>query len=185
MTEIQMDRRGFLRTTAGGSLAILAASMLPTGCSRDYPQSGSDAYVLKSMTPKEYATARAAAEAMLVGVPVTSSSVAQRMDLELSRVGDPVRSDMKTVLNLIEHATPLGLHAKRFTALTPDQRRMYLNTWATSRFVLRRGAYQALKGFVSYFAYVQDSTRELTRFPGPWPERMKYPAFPVDFGEIA
>ena len=180
-----LDRRGFLRVTAGGGVAIVVASLLPAGCSTDYPQASVDAYKLQSLTDKEYGIVRAAAEAMLVGVPVTAQSVAQLIDRELALVGDPIRTDMKSVLGLIEHATILDLRARRFTALTPAQRRSYLDTWAQSRIDLRRAAYQALKSFVVYFAYVQDSTRALTHFPGPWPERSKLPVVPVDFGEIA
>jgi hypothetical protein len=50
--------------------------------------------------------------------------------------------------------------------------------------MLRRGAYTALKGFVNYFAYSDPATRSITRFPGAWPERFKFPAYPVDFGEV-
>lgn len=179
-----LDRRSFLRTTAGGTLAIAIASMLPAGCTRDFPQALNDGHKLLSLTDREYATARAAAEAMLVGVPVTPASVAQAIDRELQAVGEPIRSDMKTVFGLIEHATILGFHARPFTALSAEQRRSYLETWAQSRFDIRRGAYQALKSFVVYFAYIQDVTRPMTHFPGPWPERMQLPVKPVDFGEI-
>ena len=181
-----MDRRGFLRATAGGATVIAVAALLPAGCARDYPQATSDSYTLRALTDKEYATARAAAEAMLVGVPVTSWSVAQAIDRELALVGEPVRGDMRTVLNLMEHATILGGRLGRFTALSPAQRRTYLETWAHSRFEVRRAAYQALKGFVVYFAYSQDATRVLTGFPGSWPEqRIPIAAYDVDFGDIA
>lgn len=182
---ITTDRRGFLRASLGGAGAIVLASFLPAGCARDYPQSAEDDYEPQSLTLKEYAVARAAAEALLVGVPVSAASVAQRIDRELVVAGDPMRTDMKTVLRLMEHATPLGGRARRFTALTPAQRRRYLAGWSKSRFNLRRGAYQALKGFVMYFAYIQPETRAVTRFPGPWPEHGALPVVPVDFGEIA
>ena len=186
MTDMHLDRRGFLRTTAGGATAIVVASLLPAGCTADYPQASRDGYTLRALTDKEYATARAAAAAMLPGVPVTPQSVAQGMDRELAAVGDPVRSDMKAVLGLIEHATILDLHARRFTALNATQRLAYLETWKRSRYSLRRGAYQALKSFVYYFAYSQDATRAITRFPGTWPENgVPIPAYPVDFGDIA
>jgi hypothetical protein len=185
MGEPLLDRRSFLRTTAGGTVAIAVASVLPAGCARDFPQASQDGYKLLTLTDRQYATARAAADAMLVGVPVTSASVAQAIDRELLAVGDPIRTDMKTVLSLVEHATLLGFHARPFTALNADQQRAYLQTWARSRFDIRRAAYQALKSFVVYFAYIQDSTREMTRFPGPWPERMHLPVTPIDFGEIA
>ena len=179
-----LDRRGFLRVSAGGAAAIAFASLLPAGCASDYPQAEQDRTDRKSLTEKEYAVARAAAEALLIGVPVTAAIVAARIDQELAWVGDPIRADMKTVLNLMEHATPLGGRMRRFTALTPEQRLAYLNGWRNSRFQLRRAAYQALKGFVYYMAYIDPATRSLTGFTGPWPERVKIAAYPVDFGEV-
>ena len=169
---------------AGGTGAIVLASVLPAGCSRDYPQAEEDQANLKALTPKEYAVARAAAEAMLAGVPVSATTVAKRIDQELAAVGDPIRTDMKTVLNLTEHLTPLAGRIRRFTALSPEQRLAYLQTWRRSRFQLRRAAYNALKSFVYFFAYIDDATRPLTRFNGPWPERSRLPVKPVDFGEI-
>jgi hypothetical protein len=183
---LQLDRRGFLRTTAGGAAAVVAASLLPAGCSTDYPQAALDGHALQALTDKQYATARAAAEAILVGVPVTAASVAAGIDRELAAVGEPVRTDMKTVLSLMEHATFLNLHVHRFTELTPADRLRNLESWAHSRFTLRRAAYQALRSFVVYFAYIQDSTRSITKFPGTWPERhIPIAPYDVDFGEIA
>lgn len=184
-TSLHPDRRGFLRASFGGAAAVLAASLLPTGCAREYPQASDDGYAPTALTEKEYAVARAAAEALLVGVPVTAASVAQGIDRELQLAGEPMRSDMKTVLRLLEHATPLGGRVRRFTALAPAERRSYLEGWSRSRFNLRRAAFQALRSFVTFFAYIQPATRALTRFPGPWPEHGQLPVVPVDFGEIA
>jgi hypothetical protein len=180
-----IDRRGFLRGTAGGAAAIALASWLPTGCAADYPQSTQDGIALQSLTPKEYAIARAAVEALLVGVPVSAKTVAERIDRELALVGDPVRTDFKTLLGLIEHLTLLGGRVRRFTSLTTEERLKYLRGWSHSRFNLRRGGFYGLKGFVYYFAYIDPATRPLTGFEGPWPERMKLPVTPIDFGPIA
>lgn len=181
-----MNRRGFLRLTAGGAAAIAVASLIPAGCSRDYPQASSDGARLRSLSQKEYATVRAVAEAMLVGVPVAAGVVAQRVDAELAVAGEPMLSDMKTVLKLMEHGTLLSGRASRFTALSPEKRRGVLDDWATSRLKLRRGAFQAVKSFVVYFAYVDPATRPITGFAGTWPERQfPIPAYPVDYGEIA
>ena len=179
------DRRAFLRSTAGGSLAIALATLLPAGCAADYPHAAEDATDLEALTEKEYAITRAAAEALLVGVPVEPKVVATRIDRELAIAGLPMRKDFKTVLGLLEHLTPLGGHVHRFTKLEPAARLSYLNGWGQSRFALRRAAFSALKGFVYYFAYIDPATRALTRFPGPWPERVKIAAYPVDFGSIA
>jgi hypothetical protein len=180
-----VDRRGFLRGTAGGAVAIAFASTLPAGCSADYPQADGDGVTLKTLTPKEYGVLRAAAEVFLVGAPVAAKDVAAAIDAELAVAGEPVVADFKTVLGLIEHLTFLSWRRRRFTALSAEQRLAYLRDWSRSRFTLRRGAYQALHGFVGYFAYIRDETRALTGFSGPWPERVKIAATPVDFGEIA
>ena len=179
-----LDRRSFLRVTTGGATAIALAALLPAGCTRDYPAASDDHADLKSLSEKEYAVARAAAEALLVGVPVTAAVVAARIDQELAWVGEPIRTDMKTVLTLMEHATPLGGRMRRFTSLTPEQRLAYLQGWRHSRFQLRRAAYGALKGFVYYFAYIDPATRPLTGFTGPWPERLKIAPYAVDFGDV-
>lgn len=179
-----MDRRGFLRTTAGGSAAIVLASWLPAGCAAEYPEAGQDQTRLLSLTEKEYAVTRAAAEALLAGVPIAPSAIASRIDRELSIAGDPMRTDFKTVVGLMEHLTFLGGTTRRFTRLTPAERLAYLRTWKHSRFALRRGAYFALKGFVYYFSYSDPATRPITRFAGAWPERFQMPIKPVDFGQI-
>jgi hypothetical protein len=179
-----LPRRGFLKGSAGGAVVIALGSLVSAGCARTYPQADSDNADLKALSPKEYAVARAAAEALLVGVPVSATTVAKRMDQELAWVGEPIRTDMKTVLSLTEHFTLLGGRRRRFSELPPEQRLAYMYTWRDSRLQLRRAAYQALKGFVYYFAYIDDATRPLTRFGGPWTERAKLPVKPVDFGEV-
>src|SRR5688572_20778360 len=182
--DFHMDRRGFLRGTAGGAAAIALASFLPAGCGREYPAAERDGIDLKSLTPKEYAITKAAAEALLIGLPVKAGTVATRIDRELSLVGDPVRADFKTVVGLMEHLTPLGGRVRRFTSLDPAERLKYLRGWSRSRFNLRRGAFYGLKGFIYYFAYIDPATRAITRFQGPWPERLQFPVTPVDFGPV-
>jgi hypothetical protein len=180
-----VTRRGFLRAATGGTAAVAAASVIPVGCARQYPQAEVAGVALQALTPKQYAVARAAAEALVVGVPVSPDAIAAGIDAELALAGEPMRSDMKTVLTLMEHGTVLSLRPRRFTALTAAARRAVLHDWSRSRFNLRRAAYQALRGFVVYVAWVDDATRPLTGFPGPWPELVDVPVYPVDYGEIA
>jgi hypothetical protein len=182
---LPFSRRGFLRDTAGGSIAIAFASLLPTGCTADYPQAEADGVTLETLTAKEYAVLRATAEALLADVQVPPGAVAAEIDRQLAAVGDPIRADLKTVLGLIEHLTVLGLHRATFTELGPEQRLRYLAGWGTSRFALRRAAWQALRGFAVFFAWVRDETRPLTGFTGPLPERVYVAPAPVDFGEVA
>lgn len=180
-----VSRRGFLRGVAGGTTAVAVASVLPAGCAPEYGERRADGGELQTLTPKEYAVARAAAEALLVDVPVSADAVATGIDAELALAGEPMLTDMKTVLSLMEHGPLLSFRRKRFTALSAEDRRGVLEDWATSRFNLRRAAFQALKGFIVFYAYIDDSTRPLTGFAGPWPERFEIPAYDVDYGEIA
>jgi hypothetical protein len=170
---------------AGGSAAIAAAAALPAGCARDYPQAARAGVTLESLSEKQYAVVRAAAEAVVVGAPVSPDAIAAGIDRELAVAGDPMLSDMRTVLTLFEHGTLLSLRWGRFTALSPDARRAVLDDWAASRFNLRRAAYRALRGFVVYFAWIDPATRPLTGFAGPWTELIDVPVYPVDFGPIA
>ena len=179
-----MDRRGFLRTTAGGTAAIALASFLPAGCAQEYPQATRDAVTLKSLTAKEYAITRAAAEVLAAGVPVAPGTIASRIDTELALAGQPMLGDFKTVLGLVEHLTMLGGRTRRFTELNPQERMKYLLGWSRSRFKLRRGAFYGLKGFVYFFTYTDPATRPITRFQGAWPERVTIAVHPVDFGPI-
>lgn len=179
-----VSRRGFLRGVAGGTAAVAVASLLPAGCAPEYGERRSDGESLRALTPKEHAVARAAAEAMLVGVPVSPEAVADGIDAELAVAGEPMLTDMKTVLSLMEHGPLLSFRRHRFSALSADARREVLEDWATSRLKLRRAAFQALKGFIVFFGYIDDGTRPITGFEGPWPERFDIPAYEVDFGEI-
>jgi hypothetical protein len=185
MSDSTIGRRSFLRSAAGGSAAVAAAALLPAGCARQYPQAAAAGVTLRALSEKQYAVARAAAEALVVGVPVSPDAIAAGLDAELAIAGEPVLSDMRTVLSLMEHGTVLALRPRRFTALTPAARRAVLDNWATSRFNLRRAAYQALRGFIIYFAWIDDATRPLTGFAGPWPELVELPVYPVDFGGVA
>jgi hypothetical protein len=180
-----LSRRGFLRGVTGGTAAVAVASLIPAGCAPDYRERRADGAALKSLTPKQYAVARAAAEAMLVDVGADADVVASRIDAELAVAGEPMRGDMKTVLSLMEHGSVLSFRRKRFSTQPVAVRRELLEDWATSRFKLRRAAFGALKGFVVFYAYIDDATRPLTGFPGPWPGRVPVPAYDVDFGDIA
>ncbi|HSH45911.1 MAG TPA: twin-arginine translocation signal domain-containing protein [Longimicrobiales bacterium] len=175
------DRRGFLRGVAGGGLALALAGWIPEEAhAYARPRQG-----LMAFTAKEHAVARAAAEALLMDAPVDPGYVADELDREAALMGEPIRSDLKTVLNLLEHLTILGGRFQRFTSLDPEARLAYLNGWATSRFNLRRAAFQGLRSLIHFIGWAEPETREITGFLGTWPDRFDYPAYPVDFGEIA
>ncbi|HUF11694.1 MAG TPA: hypothetical protein VMN78_01175 [Longimicrobiales bacterium] len=178
-----IDRRGFLRSTAGGGVAIGLAALLP-GCGREASAGAAAAGELRSLTGKEFEVARAAAEALLVGVPIDPSAIATRLDYELWAVGGAIEEDVRTVLQLLEHLTPLGGRLRRFTELNPTERLAYLETWRNSRFNLRRASFNAIKSFVYFFAYADPAMWAATGFPGTWPGRIPVGIPPIDFGEV-
>lgn len=178
-----VDRRGFLRTTAGGAAVLALATLIPAGCAADYPEA--EGQELKALSPKEFAVVRDAVVAIVgTEVPVDADQVALRIDHELALVGDPIRADFKLVLGLLEHLTILGGRVGRFTSLDTGAQLKYLHGWRDSRFTLRRAVFQAVKSFVFFYTYSNDATRRLTGFEGPWPERYSLPIYPVDFGEV-
>ena len=178
-----IDRRGFLRTTAGGGAAIALAALLP-GCGSQANAQGSAGWELRSLTRKEFDVARAATEALLPDVPVDPAGIARRLDYELWAVGGAIEEDMRTVLQLLEHLTLLGGRLRRFTELEPPERLAYLETWQHSRFNLRRAAFNAVRSFVYFFAYADPAMWPATGFPGTWPGRVPVGLPPVDFGEV-
>jgi hypothetical protein len=178
------DRRGFLRTTAGGGFALALASLLP-GCGRAAEAIGSGDDGLRSLTQREYETVVAAAEVLLAGVAVDAAAIARRIDYELWAVGGAIQDDMRTVLQLLERLTPLGGHVRGFSELSPSERLAYLEGWQHSRFNLRRAGFNAVKSFIYFFGYSDPATWAATGFPGPWPGRVQVAVPPIDFGEIA
>ena len=178
-----LDRRGFLRASAGGVVAVGFAALLPAGCSPGAVDA-QQAAGLRTLSSGEFATARAAAEAMLAGLPIEPERIALRMDHELTLIGGPLARDMKRVLRLLERLTPLAGRLRPFSELEPAARLRYLAGWRDSRFALRRAAFNAVRSFVYFFAYADPATWSLTGFPGPWPERFDMPVQPVDFGPV-
>src|SRR5690625_2578897 len=87
-----VDRRGFLRTVAGGTAAIALASMIPGGCAADYPDAPADS--LRALSPKEFSVIRAASETMIVGLPVEPEVLALRLDEPLAPEREPVVNEI-------------------------------------------------------------------------------------------
>jgi hypothetical protein len=82
----------------------------------------------------------------------------------LSLASEKERADQKNYRRFLERATPVG---KRFTTLTGDGRRHYLELWARSEFVFKRRFYQATKGLIMITAYSMDELWVPIGYEGP------------------
>ncbi len=105
-------------------------------------------------TPAELATLAELAETFVRGGSVRRSNLAAAA---LSRAADPAQvRQLRLVLRLVEsRAVNLLLtgRAVSFRDRTPADRERVLLGWATSRFGLRRSAFQAFRGLLTFLAY--------------------------------
>ena len=143
-------RRRFLRQTAFGAAALIAARFLPSG--RAAAQEGSaPPAALKFFSQDEYSVFSAAA-ARCTGHPAASGGggidTALRADAFLS-TEDPEIQDqihlLLTIFNSVFAAILLSFTFSRFVDMDGAAQDRYIEGWMTSTFAFRRTAFQALK----------------------------------------
>ena len=181
-----VTRRGFLKGTAGGALALGAASLLPAGCS-DYPAAPAD---LKVFNAKEYAIINAAAPAYL-GVDPSEEGidVAKFFDGLAETFPAHILDQIKQGLALFEHATLLfAFSLKSFTQMDLEARRQYANCWATSGMGFRRALNLAVRNICLAGYYLQTPSWKAIHYDGPWIGRVMVPRvaqrFPLEEGSV-
>lgn len=181
-----LSRRDFLeKGTAGGTLLALSA-LLPTGCAGAKARPTTGARSLKFFTADEAAVLSAAADAILPDPrdgypPHPDVHLVERLDAELAQ-WEPVRSrDVHALLQLLEHGTRLfGYSWRRFSALALEERREYLKAWADSRLAIRRSAFLALKGLLTFYYFASPEVWPATGYDGPWLGRFDIPITPIE-----
>lgn len=181
-----VTRRGFLKGTAGGALALGAASLLPAGCA-DYPAAPAD---LKVFNAKEYAIINAAAPAYL-GVDPAAEGLDVGKFFDSLAVSFPkhIMDQIKQGLALFEHATLLfALSLKSFTQMDLEARRKYAKSWAGSGMGFRRGLNMAIRNICLAGYYLQTPSWKAIHYDGPWIGRVDVPRvaqrFPLEEGSV-
>ncbi|MDP3937918.1 MAG: twin-arginine translocation signal domain-containing protein [Deltaproteobacteria bacterium] len=181
-----MTRRGFLKGTAGGTLVLGAASLLPAGCA-DYPAAPPD---LKVFNAKEYAIINAAAPAYLGVDPATEGvDVAKFFDGLAENFPPQILDLIKQGLAVFEHATLLFCFSlKSFTQMDLEARTSYAESWATSGLGFRRALNIAVRSICLAGYYLQPATWKEIHYDGPWLGRVEVPQvvqrFPLDEGSV-
>ena len=181
-----VSRRGFLKGTLGGTIALGAASFLPSGCAR-YPDAPSGLVVFNA---KEYAIVNAAAR-IYVGADVASEGidVAAFFD-HLARNFDPwIVDQLKQGLAVFEHGPILFCFSlKTFTEMDEEAQKAYVDGWRTSSLVFRRGLNMAIRNICLSGYYLQSATWPAIGYKGPWIGRVHIPEvamrFPLGEGSV-
>lgn len=124
---------------------------------------------------REYAVLRAVAARLVPGGPehpgANELGVPARVDRELAFHPPRLAADVSDALRLVEW-WPLATRLSRFTGLEPAEQDALLSGMATSRFALRRTAFQGLKFLVLFFHYTQEPAWAGTGYGGPWVPRV-------------
>jgi D-cysteine desulfhydrase len=116
----------------------------------------------------ELAVVRAAAEALLP--PAASAdeiaAVPPRVDRYVAGMPPEVQREVRAMLGLVEHGTPIGGRLHRFTGLAASEREEYLAGLEARGGVLSL-AYRGLRDLCMLALYVQPSTWSAIAYEGP------------------
>jgi hypothetical protein len=175
----ELTRRGFLRGSAAGVLALGAASLLPSGCAR-YEPAPDD---LKVFNAKEYAIINAAA-AIYVGEDLAAegSDVARFFDGFAATFAPWIQDQIKQALAIFEHGPLLfAFSFKRFTQMDPGKQNAYVDGWGSSSLGFRRTVNTAMRNLCIGAFYLQRSAWKSIHYAGPWIGRLDIEAVPRRF----
>ena len=167
-----MNRRRFLRTSLAGAALLGGAAVVGRHLS-GYHLDPVVARKLRVLSPKEYLVLRAAARRLCAAdgpdAPDPDAlDVALFADAYLAKVPAPMQSDVKALLQLLEHGSVLfRASISRFTHLSPEAQDATLADWQESRLAVRRQGFQALKTLALLGYYRHDATWPLLGYTGP------------------
>lgn len=181
-----VTRRGFLKRTAGGALALGAASLLPSGCAK-YPPAPEGMRVFNA---KEHAVINAAT-VIYAGEDFSKRGIdaAAFFDGSVTRLPGWAQKQIKQALALFEHGPLIfSLKPKRFTQLSHADQVAYVDGWAESGLGFRRTVHWAMRQICLSSIYLQAPSWQGIHYAGPWIGRVRVPAaaprFPLPEGSV-
>ena len=128
---------------------------------------------LRALSAKEYLVMRALCSRLLApdaaGAPTPELlEAALVIDGYLAGLPETLRSDVKALLQLVEHSPPLfALVPGRVSRLEGPAQDAVLRGWQDSHLDLRRQGFQALKGLAMIGYYDDPRTFAVLDYPGP------------------
>lgn len=140
------DRREFLKTSLAGSLVLLAATVLPAGCTREEEAPRG----LLVFTPGECLTMEAVAARIIPRGGVFAAGagdvgVARRADRILVHLEADTQRRIARALRVFEYAPLFSGHLRPFRRLSPAEQDRLLHAWHSSRRPFRAQVFDALK----------------------------------------
>ncbi len=165
----RINRRRFLKRSAGGVALLGLGSLLPAGCTR-YPKPPTR---LQFLDPREYAIINTVAERLLgagaIGSQPDQIDVGANVDALVANWDKEAQGQLRTMLRVFEHGTYLfDLRRKRFTRLTAAEQDQYVAGWMNSTLGVRRIVFRALKLLVAAGFYREPRAWTRIGYDGPW-----------------
>jgi hypothetical protein len=166
-------RRSFLKWgLAGGALLALGGgSWLATRRTRPAPGVSGP---LSALTPEEATVLLALSERLVPprpGFPAPLDvDLPRRADAVVGSLEEEAREELKKLVHLFENALAgflLDGQRRTFTDSSPEQQDARIRAWQTSRFLVRRTGYKALKRVVYAAYYGAPATWAALGYPGP------------------
>ncbi len=172
-----LTRRRLIQTgIAGGALLAVGGSVLGWATLGYHLEPGEQAI---GLSVKEFCVVRAIVDAIVPGSgklkPGVELGVPQRIDEELWASDDGMRSDIRNILQFIEHIPPLYGHFGRFSSLHREAREKVLRSLMTSSQTIFVQAATAAKELVYLFYYSHHENWAALQYPGPMVDYDKPP----------
>ncbi len=170
MLEARLSRRIILKGLAGGSLAVLAASLPLVGCARSVPKAPD--FKLKFLSVGEYRTIERIAAVMLPGgsgaEPAGLYGVARQADLMLDGLDPLMQEQFHQVLMLFESVPVLGWKLQVFSAQNDVAATEYLRAWQHSSIGVLRQGFAGLKRLAVGVYFSDPRSWEAIGYDGVW-----------------
>ena len=165
-----MRRRAFLKRGLFGG-ALLTAGALPLGLwgPVELPD-WRPRRPLVTFDQAGFAVLVAVAARVVQAPGADPVEIAHRVDEGLARAVPELQADLRGLLRLFDNALAgllLDGRFRPFTRLPPEAQDAVLLAWRDSRFVLRRGGYQALRKLTLAEHYGSPETWASVGYPGP------------------
>jgi hypothetical protein len=140
------------------------------------------------LSVKEFCVVRALVDTMVPGggklKPGVELGVPQRIDEEVWAADDGMRSDVRNILQFIEHVPPVYGHFGRFTSLDRTAREKVLRSLMASSQTIFVQAATAVKELVYLYYYSHDETWDALGYPGPLVDYNKPPASALRYQQL-